>query len=137
MNRVRPYYIYQCDLERGLEHFRTSVETGMEIMEALRGWTTGFSVPTYVIDAPGGGGKIPIAPNYLLMTGESQVTLRNFEGQTFSYPQPAERDASCPYEAKWTQGQVTLPVRRKRRGVRLRVVGGQEPPTKVPASASV
>jgi hypothetical protein len=70
------------------------------------------------------------------MTGESQVTLRNFEGQTFSYPQPTEREASCPYEAKWTQGQVSLPVRRKRRGVRLRVVGGQEPTNTAAAATS-
>lgn len=100
-NRVRPYYIYQCDLEDGLEHFRTPVEKGVEIMEELRGWTTGFAVPTYVIDAPGGGGKIPIAPNYLLAMGESRVTIRNFEGAAFSYPQPAERDCSVEYEAKW------------------------------------
>jgi lysine 2,3-aminomutase len=100
-NRVRPYYIYQCDLEDGLEHFRTPVEKGVEIMEELRGWTTGFAVPTYVIDAPGGGGKIPIAPNYLLAMGESRVTIRNFEGASFSYPQPAERDCSVEYEAKW------------------------------------
>lgn len=100
-NRVRPYYIYQCDLEDGLEHFRTPVEKGIEIMEELRGWTTGFAVPTYVIDAPGGGGKIPIAPNYLLALGESRVSIRNFEGQTFSYPQPSERDCSVEYEAKW------------------------------------
>lgn len=100
-SRVRPYYIYQCDLEDGLEHFRTPVEKGVEIMEALRGWTTGFAVPTYVIDAPGGGGKIPVAPNYLLTLGESKVLVRNFEGETFAYPQPANRDCTVRYEAKW------------------------------------
>jgi lysine 2,3-aminomutase len=100
-NRVRPYYIYQCDLEDGLEHFRTPVEKGIEIMEELRGWTTGFAVPTFVIDAPGGGGKIPIAPNYLLALGESRVSIRNFEGSSFSYPQPVQRDCSVQYEAKW------------------------------------
>src|SRR5262245_44474172 len=70
-------------------------------MEEMRGWTTGFAVPTYVIDAPGGGGKIPIAPNYLLALGESRVSIRNFEGAAFSYPQPAQRDCSVPYEGKW------------------------------------
>ncbi|MCK6546063.1 KamA family radical SAM protein [Myxococcota bacterium] len=100
-NRVRPYYIYQCDLEDGLEHFRTPVEKGIEIMEELRGWTTGFAVPTYVIDSPGGGGKIPVAPNYMLTLGESRVMIRNFEGETFSYPQPAQRDCTVGYEKKW------------------------------------
>lgn len=101
MNRVRPYYIYQCDLEDGLEHFRTPVEKGIEIMEELRGHTTGFAVPTFVIDAPGGGGKIPVAPNYMLTLGESRVMIRNFEGETFSYPQPRQRDCTVKYEEKW------------------------------------
>jgi lysine 2,3-aminomutase len=122
MARVRPYYIYQCDLESGLEHFRTSVETGIEIMEALRGWTTGFAVPTFVIDAPGGGGKIPVAPNYLLTAGESQVMIRNFEGQTFAYPQPRERDPSCPYETKWRDGVEPPAPARSRHGVHLRLL---------------
>lgn len=135
MARVRPYYIYQCDLEQGLEHFRTTVETGLEIMESLRGWTTGFSVPTYVLDAPGGGGKIPLSPSYLLTTGESNVMVRNFEGRAFNYPQPSERDPSCPYDAKWTAEQPVEPVRRKRRGkVKLRIVGGNESLTSAPAS---
>jgi lysine 2,3-aminomutase len=129
MARVRPYYIYQCDLEQGLEHFRTPVETGLEIMEALRGWTTGFAVPTYVIDAPGGGGKIPIAPSYLLTAGESKVMIRNFEGQTFTYPQPAERDSSCPYDAKWAADAPPEPkARRRRPGVRLKLVHAHSPP---------
>jgi lysine 2,3-aminomutase len=86
--RVRPYYIYQCDLATGTEHFRTSVATGIQIMEKLRGHTTGYAVPTYVIDAPGGGGKIPVGPVYLVSKGKSKMVLRNYEGRVFEYPEP-------------------------------------------------
>ncbi|MDD3947926.1 MAG: lysine 2,3-aminomutase [Anaerolineaceae bacterium] len=88
--RVRPYYIYQCDLVAGAGHFRTPVAKGLEIMEALRGHTSGFSVPTYVIDAPGGGGKIPVAPNYLLSMSDHRIVLRNFEGFITSYEEPLD-----------------------------------------------
>ncbi|MDK2824452.1 MAG: lysine 2,3-aminomutase [Clostridia bacterium] len=94
-NRVRPYYIYQCDLSKGLSHFRTSVAKGLEIMEHLRGHTSGFAVPTYVIDAPGGGGKIPVMPNYLLSIQENQVVLRNFEGIITSYQEPINYQSKC------------------------------------------
>lgn len=87
-NRVRPYYIYQCDLSEGLEHFRTSVGKGIEIMESLRGHTSGFAVPTYVIDAPGGGGKIPVMPNYLISWSDNKVILRNYEGVITTYHEP-------------------------------------------------
>jgi lysine 2,3-aminomutase len=83
--RVRPYYIYQCDLSQGIGHFRTPVSVGLAIMEALRGHTTGFAVPTYVVDAPGGGGKIPVMPNYLISTSDHKVVLRNFEGVITTY----------------------------------------------------
>lgn len=86
--RVRPYYIYQCDLTWGLDHFRTTVSEGLEIMEALRGHTSGFAVPTYVIDAPGGGGKVPISPQYLLSMGEGTVIVRNYEGVIAAYREP-------------------------------------------------
>jgi len=86
--RVRPYYIYQCDLVTGTEHFRTSVATGIQIMEKLRGHTTGYAVPTYVIDAPGGGGKIPVEPVYVISRGKGKVVLRNYEGKVFEYPEP-------------------------------------------------
>lgn len=86
--RVRPYYIYQCDLAMGTEHFRTSVATGIQIIEKLRGHTTGYAVPTYVIDAPGGGGKIPVEPSYLVSRGKGKVVLRNYEGKIFEYPEP-------------------------------------------------
>jgi len=86
--RVRPYYIYQCDLATGTEHFRTSVATGIQIIEKLRGHTTGYAIPTYVIDAPGGGGKIPIEPEYVISKEKGKLILRNYEGQVFEYPEP-------------------------------------------------
>ncbi len=87
-NRVRPYYLYQCDLAEGLSHFRTPVGKGIEIMESLRGHTSGFAVPTYVIDAPGGGGKIPLSPNYLISQSTNKVVLRNYEGVLTTYQEP-------------------------------------------------
>jgi len=87
-NRVRPYYIYQCDLSEGLSHFRTPVSKGIEIIELLRGHTSGLAVPTYVIDAPGGGGKIPVSPNYLVSWSAGKVILRNYEGIICTYKEP-------------------------------------------------
>lgn len=87
-NRVRPYYLYQCDLSEGLSHFRTPVGKGIEIMESLIGHTSGFAVPTYVIDAPGGGGKIPVMPIYLISWSANKVVLRNYEGVITSYKEP-------------------------------------------------
>jgi lysine 2,3-aminomutase len=87
-NRVRPYYLYQCDLSEGLSHFRTPVSKGIEIIESLIGHTSGFAVPRYVIDAPGGGGKIPVMPNYLISWGTNKVVLRNYEGVICSYKEP-------------------------------------------------
>lgn len=91
--RVRPYYLYQCDPISGSSHFRTTVEKGLEIIEGLRGHTTGYAVPTYVIDAPGGGGKIPLQPNYVLGRDGDELKLRNFEGRSFSYPDPEQPGA--------------------------------------------
>ncbi len=87
--RVRPYYIYQCDIALGIDHFRTSVSRGIEIIEALRGHTSGFAVPTFVVDAPGGGGKIPVGPQYLISASPEKVILRNYEGVIAAYPEPA------------------------------------------------
>ena len=87
-NRVRPYYLYQCDLSEGLSHFRTPVGKGIEILESLIGHTSGFCVPTYVIDAPGGGGKIPVMPNYLISWSTNKVVLRNYEGIITTYKEP-------------------------------------------------
>lgn len=95
-NRVRPYYIYQCDLSQGIEHFRTSVAKGIEIIEGLRGHTSGYAVPTYVVDAPGGGGKIPVMPQYLISQSPDKVVLRNFEGVITTYAQPEDyRSPDC------------------------------------------
>ncbi|HEY5298354.1 MAG TPA: KamA family radical SAM protein [Verrucomicrobiae bacterium] len=90
MCRVKPYYIYQCDLISGSAHLRTSVKRGLEIMEKLRGHTTGYAVPTYVIDAPGGGGKVPVAPEYVLCRNAGRVLIRNYEGKIFEYPEAAD-----------------------------------------------
>lgn len=86
--RVRPYYLYQCDLSQGIEHFRTSVSAGIEIIEYLRGHTSGLAVPTFCIDGPGGGGKIPVSPQYLISQSPDRVVLRNFEGGLYTYTQP-------------------------------------------------
>ncbi len=85
--RVRPYYLYQCDLIRGSAHLRASVARGLEIIEALRGHTSGYAVPQFVIDAPGGGGKVPINPGYVLYHDNEKVVLRNYEGRIFEYPE--------------------------------------------------
>src|ERR1051326_3609102 len=87
MCRVKPYYLYQCDLIAGSAHLRASVRKGLEIMEALRGHTTGYAVPQFVIDAPGGGGKVPINPDYVLSTDSDRVIIRNYEGKIFEYPE--------------------------------------------------
>ncbi len=92
--RVRPYYLYQCDPISGSSHFRTSVEKGLEIIEGLRGHTTGYAVPTYVIDAPGGGGKIPLQSNYVSGREGDDLLLRNFEGNVYRYPDPRPETAS-------------------------------------------
>jgi len=100
-NRIRPYYLYQCDLVEGSGHFRTPVGKGLEIMEGLRGHTSGYAIPTYVIDAPGGGGKIPVMPNYLISYSDHKVVLRNYEGYITTYEEPPTYEqhdkAACAY----------------------------------------
>jgi lysine 2,3-aminomutase len=100
-NRVRPYYLFQCDLSEGLGHFRTSVGKGIEIMESLVGHTSGFAVPKFVIDAPGGGGKIPIMPNYIVSWSTDKVVLRNYEGVITTYQEPTDyKSVSCHHNCK-------------------------------------
>ena len=108
--RVRPYYIYQCDLSMGLEHFRTPVSKGIEIIENLRGHTSGYAVPTFVVDAPGGGGKTPVMPNYVVSQGPHKVILRNFEGVITTYTEPDDyQDCQCEECKKYrTQGVASL-----------------------------
>lgn len=105
--RVRPYYIYQCDLSMGIEHFRTPVAKGIEIIEALRGHTSGYAVPTFVVDAPGGGGKIPVMPQYMISQGPNKVILRNYEGVITTYTQPDDYvdQCHCPECEKQRSGE--------------------------------
>ncbi len=116
-NRVRPYYLFQCDLSEGLTHFRTPISKGVEIMESLVGHTSGFAIPRYVIDAPGGGGKIPVMPNYILSWSTNKVVLRNYEGVITTYQEPDNYKASscnnecekCGIQKKFTgevQGEI-------------------------------
>lgn len=94
MCRVRPYYLYQCDLIKGSSHLRTSIGKGLEIIEHLRGHTTGYAIPQFVIDAPGGGGKVPLNPDYVIHRDDSHVVLRNYEGKVFEYPEPTVPEPS-------------------------------------------
>ncbi len=98
--RVKPYYVYQCDLAEGIEHFRTSVSKGFEIMEYLRGHTSGLAIPTFVIDAPGGGGKIPVMPNYLLTLSDDCAVVRNYRGMMSAYVNPRAHDDACSTAAE-------------------------------------
>jgi len=114
-NRVRPYYIYQCDLSEGISHFRTPIAKGIEIIESLRGHTSGLCVPTYVVDAPGGGGKIPVMPNYVISQMPGRVILRNYEGFITAYTEPEfeQQDANkyrtlCAEEYQSTEGIMAL-----------------------------
>lgn len=97
--RVRPYYLYQCDLVEGAGHFRTPVAKGIEIIEGLRGHTSGYAVPVFIVDAPGGGGKIPVGPNYLLSMSDHKIILRNFEGFITTYEEPVDYDPSRAAQA--------------------------------------
>lgn len=107
--RVRPYYLYQCDLIEGAGHFRTPVGKGIEILEGLRGHTSGYAVPTYVVDAPGGGGKIPVGPNYLLSYSDHKVVLRNYEGYITSYEEPPQYQPHDPKTCKYCQAKRIEP----------------------------
>jgi lysine 2,3-aminomutase len=108
-NRVRPYYLYQCDLSEGLTHFRTPVGKGIEILESLIGHTSGFAVPTYVIDAPAGGGKIRVMPNYIVSWSTNKVVLRNYEGVITSYREPDSYEPRfCDRDCE--QCQLLLPL---------------------------
>lgn len=107
--RVRPYYLYQCDLVEGAGHFRTPVAKGIEIIEGLRGHTSGYAVPQFIVDAPGGGGKIPVMPNYLLSQSDHTVVLRNFEGFITTYEQPTEYKPHDPKTCQYCQSKRPEP----------------------------
>jgi lysine 2,3-aminomutase len=121
--RVRPYYLYQCDLVRGVEHFRTSVRKGIEIMEYMRGRVSGIAIPTFVVDAPHGGGKIPVLPNYVISMSPTHTVLRNYEGLLINYPEPgfepetAGQSSDCGvgvWELASGQASVIMPARNTR-----------------------
>jgi lysine 2,3-aminomutase len=107
--RVRPYYLYQCDLVEGAGHFRTPVAKGIEIIEGLRGHTSGYSVPTFVVDAPGGGGKIPLMPNYLMSMSDHKIVLRNYEGFITTYEEPVNYTMHDPKTCKYCQSKRAEP----------------------------
>ena len=107
--RVRPYYLYQCDLVEGAGHFRTPVAKGVEIIEGLRGHTSGYIVPTFVVDAPGGGGKIPLMPNYLLSMSDHKIVLRNYEGFITTYEEPIQYTKHDPKTCKYCQNKQSEP----------------------------
>lgn len=102
--RVRPYYLHQMDVAEGLEHLRTPLSKGVEILEQLRGHTTGLAVPHLAVDLPGGGGKVTLQPDYVLERGATQTLFRNYKGEKYAYPEPAETDCACPYEQVWRAG---------------------------------
>ncbi len=107
--RVRPYYLYQCDLVEGVGHFRTPVAKGIEIIEGLRGHTSGFAVPQFIVDAPGGGGKIPVMPNYLLSMSDHKIVLRNYEGYVTTYEEPTEYTSHDPSTCSYCQNKRPEP----------------------------
>jgi len=118
--RVRPYYIYMADQVAGGEHFRTTIEKGLEIIKALRGWTSGLAVPHFVIDAPGGGGKVPLLPEYVESITEDEVVFRNYEGKRFVYKQPQQpvgdrSDADDVVPIRRSAQSAKKPMRAKRR----------------------
>jgi lysine 2,3-aminomutase len=99
--RVRPYYLHQMDVAEGCEHLRTPLSTGIRILEALRGHTSGLAVPHLAVDLPGGGGKVTLQPEYVVERRSNETVFRNFRGETYSYPEPEETDCSCPYDEVW------------------------------------
>lgn len=107
--RVRPYYLYQCDLVEGAGHFRTPVAKGIEIIEGLRGHTSGYAVPTFVVDAPGGGGKIPVMPNYMISASDHKIILRNYEGYITTYEEPTSYQIHDPSKCSYCQSKRLEP----------------------------
>jgi lysine 2,3-aminomutase len=107
--RVRPYYLYQCDLVEGAGHFRTPVAKGIEIIEALRGHTSGFAVPTYCVDAPEGGGKIPVMPTYHISSSDHKIVLRNYEGFITTYEEPLDYRPHDPKTCEYCRSKRLEP----------------------------
>lgn len=112
--RVRPYYLHQMDVAEGLEHLRTPLAAGVEILEGLRGWTTGLAVPHLAVDLPGGGGKVTVQPQYLVAREERQAIFRNYLGEQYAYPEPRETDCTVPYDEVFYGGRRPAAARRLR-----------------------
>jgi lysine 2,3-aminomutase len=121
--RVRPYYIYMADQVAGGEHFRTNVEKGLEIVKALRGWTSGLAVPHFVIDAPGGGGKVPLLPEYVEEITDDAVIFRNYEGKRFVYKQPKRSGPACDPVPETDVVPIRRVAKEKKTGTRRRKTG--------------
>ncbi len=100
--RVRPYYLHQMDVAEGCEHLRTPIATGVEILEKLRGWTSGLAVPHLAVDLPGGGGKVTLQASYVIENAPTQTVLRSYRGERYTYPEPEVTDCTCPYDSVWT-----------------------------------
>jgi lysine 2,3-aminomutase len=96
--RVRPYYLHQMDVAEGLEHLRTPIEAGVEILDGLRGWTTGMAVPHLAVDLPDGGGKVTLQPQYAVEKRRGETIFRNYRGEKYAYPEPQETDCTVPYD---------------------------------------
>ncbi|MEK9659482.1 MAG: lysine 2,3-aminomutase, partial [Chloroflexota bacterium] len=120
-NRVRPYYLFHTDEVAGTEHLRTPVETGIKIIEGMRGHTSGLGVPTFVVDVPGGGGKIPLMPNYVLSMTEDELVLRNYENLVFRYrnPRPTQHEAKNPPALSQQRKPLVLTGRTERRTIKM------------------
>jgi lysine 2,3-aminomutase len=116
--RVRPYYIYQADLTKGANHFRTPIDVGLEIMDKLRGHISGLAVPYFVIDAPGGGGKIPLLPDYVLARDKDRILLRNFRNEVFEYPEVQEEHPVL----KNGKSIESRPLKKKQKKIRVPVL---------------
>lgn len=112
--RVRPYYLHQMDVAEGCEHLRTPLSHGVEIIEQLRGHTSGLAVPHLAVDLPGGGGKVTLQPSYVVEQGEKGTKFRNYKGQPYVYPEPEETDCSCPYEEVWRAGRTSTTAEKRR-----------------------
>jgi lysine 2,3-aminomutase len=109
--RVRPYYLHQMDVAEGLEHLRTPMAKGVEILQGLRGWTSGLAVPQLAVDLPGGGGKVTLQPDYVVERSESHTLLRNYRGEAYAYPEPREKDCAVPYDEVYYAGATSPPPR--------------------------
>jgi len=107
--RVRPYYLHQMDVAEGLEHLRTPLAKGVEILQGLRGWTSGLAVPHFAVDLPGGGGKVTLQPDYVVERTGTHTVLRNYQGEPYRYPEPRETDCSVPYDEVYYAGTAATP----------------------------